>query len=157
MAPLQWNLRYGCRAGRSSTGKESAEALHDASRTYLHITNNNTIIPTITNNLVLDLLPALHTLFDEDLRTRGERLTAKSLELLLVLRKTGAETTKSVSGPNDDRVANDVGSGDSLVLSRSGVGLSAAFADLFHSGREKLTVLRRDDGVDGGTEDLATE
>ena len=63
---LQWRVRTGIGG-------------HFKSITNLHIANSDAVIPAIPYNLVFDLLPALHTLLDKDLRTRSKGFAAQRL------------------------------------------------------------------------------
>lgn len=119
---------------------------------HLHVAHRDTIIPTISHDLILNLLPSLHAFLDEHLRARRKRLLAELPELLLVLRKTTAEPTKRIRRADDDREPDLLRSCNSLVGSRSSRALCASLADLEHGVGEPLPVLRLDDRLDGRTE-----
>ena len=61
--------------------------------TYLHVADSNAVVAAVAHDLVLDLLPALHALLDQDLRAGRERLSAERTQLRFVLRKAGPEAT----------------------------------------------------------------
>ena len=124
---------------------------------YLHVADGDAVVSAIPNHLVLDLLPALHTLLHEHLRASRERLHTQRLELMFVLCETRTEPAKSVGRANDDGVPDSARSHDCLVDRRRGARLRAAFADLCHSAREQLAILGHDDGVDGCSEHLASK
>jgi hypothetical protein len=123
----------------------------------LHVTNSDTVVLGITNDLVLDLLPALHTALNKNLRTGGESLVAEIEKLVFVIGETTAETTKGVGGTHDDREANVLDDMHGLVdvVGRSGFG--TLLANGLHASGKELTILGGDDGVDGSTKDLDTE
>ena len=122
---------------------------------YLHVTDGNAVVPAVTDDLVLDLLPALHTLLDEYLWTCRKRLAAERLELIVVLSEARSETAESVGGTNDDGISDRVRGSDGLFERRRSARLRATLPNLSHGARKELSVLRHDDRVDRRAEDLA--
>jgi hypothetical protein len=131
--------------------------LKGAFNTHLHVTNCDTIVSAVSDDLVLDLLPTLHTLLNEHLGTDGESLVAQLGELLFVLGETGTETTKGKGSSNDDWVADGLGRSSGFWEVDSSGRLGALFTNLLHGPSEHFSVLGGDDGLDRGTEDLDTE
>lgn len=121
---------------------------------YLHITNSNTVIATISYNLVLDFLPALHGPLDKYLRTGSKRFVAQIDKLLLIIGETTPQSTKSVCSTNDDRELNFLHHTQGLFNRRSSCGFGALFTNVFHSSGEELSVFGLDDGIDLGTQNL---
>ena len=123
----------------------------------LHVTNGDTVVLSITDNLVLDLLPALHTALNENLGTGGESLVAEVEKLVLVVGKTTAETTKGVGGTHNDGEANVLDDVHGLVdvVGRSGLG--TLLTDGVHAAGKELTILSGDDSVDRCTKNLDTK
>ena len=76
----------------------------------LHVAADDGVIGGVSHDLVLDLLPSLQTLLNEDLRGEGEGLGSQVSELLLVVRESGSETSQGEGGSEDDGVA-DLGGG----------------------------------------------
>jgi hypothetical protein len=120
----------------------------------LHVTNGNAVVLAITNNFVLDLLPALHTALNKNLRAGGEGLIAEVDVLFHVLGETTAESSKRVGGTDNDGETDLLDGAHGLVEVVGGLGLGARGTNGVHAPCEELTVLGGDDGVDGGTEDL---
>eukprot|EP00158_Paraphelidium_tribonemae_P009904 Partr_v1_DN28995_c0_g1_i1_m25773 len=54
----------------------------------LHVTNGDTVVIDITDNLVLNFLPSLHTTLNQHLRTDGKRLLTQYRQLLGVVCKS---------------------------------------------------------------------
>ena len=124
---------------------------------YLHVADGNTVIPAIPDDLVLDLLPALHTFLDENLWAGSKSFAAERLQLIFILCETGTETAESVCGTNNDGVS-DRGSGeDGFLEVRGGLGLGTLLPDCSHRGCEKLSVLRCDDRLDRRSENADTK
>ena len=67
----------------------------------LHVTNGDTVVEAVANNLVFHLLPTLQTLLDKNLWRERERLVANGCQLLLVVAETRAQTAKSIGSTND--------------------------------------------------------
>lgn len=125
--------------------------------TNLHVANGDAVVPDISNDLVLDLLPALHRLLNQHLRTGRKSLVAKLKQLLVVLCEPGSKSSKSERSSNNDGVADRVGRNERLLEVGSRCRGSALLADLLHRSSEELSVLGRDDRVDLGSEHLAAE
>ncbi|KAI3479544.1 hypothetical protein L1887_58356 [Cichorium endivia] len=122
----------------------------------LHVADSDAVVAAITHDLVLDLLPALHRLFDEHLGRVGKGSSAELAQLLDVVGETGAETAERESGTDDDGEADRLGGSERLVPVVGGGRRGALLADLLHGLGEEVTVLGGDDGVDGRTKDLDT-
>ena len=71
----------------------------------LHIADRDAVVVAVTDDLVLNLLPALEALLDEHLRGEGEGLAAELIQLLLVVAEATAEPPESIGGADDDGVA----------------------------------------------------
>lgn len=120
----------------------------------LHVANSDAVVLAITNNLVLDLLPALHTALNKNLRASGEGLVAEVDVLVHVLGETTAETSKCIGGTNDDGETDLLDGTHGLVEVVGRLGLGTRGTNRVHAPGEELAVLRGNDGVDGSTEDL---
>lgn len=126
-------------------------------RTDLHVADCDAVVVAVTDNFVLDFLPTLHALLNENLRAGSEGFVAERNELLSVLSKTTAQTAERKGSADDDGVANLFGGLDGFVDGNSRARLGAFFTDLFHGLGEVLAILGRDDGVDGCTQNLHTQ
>jgi hypothetical protein len=120
----------------------------------LHVTDSNAVVLAITDNLVLDLLPALHTALNKNLRAGGEGLVAEVNVLFHVLGESTAETSKCVGGTNNDGEADLLNSAHGLIEVVCGLGLGARSTNGVHAPGKELTVFGGDDSVDGSTENL---
>ncbi|GKT92902.1 LOW QUALITY PROTEIN: hypothetical protein Ct61P_10752 [Colletotrichum tofieldiae] len=123
----------------------------------LHVAHRDAVVLRITNNLVLNLLPALHTALDEHLRTGGKGLVAEIEQLGLVVGETTAKTTQGIGGSDNDGEANVLDARHGLVNVASRGRLGTFLANGVHATGEELAVLSGDDGVNGGTQDLDAE
>ena len=74
-----------------------------------------THIRTVTNDLVLELLPALHAALDEHLRGEGERLGREIAQFVRVVGETRAETAECKSRTQNNRVTNLLGSSEGII------------------------------------------
>ena len=123
----------------------------------LHVANSNAVVSSITNNFVLDFLPALHTLFNKNLGTGGESLGTEVLQLIHVVGKSTTQTTKSVGGTDNDWELDFLDNLESFLERRSRCRLGALLVDRFHAACEHFTVFSSDDGIDRSTENLHTK
>ena len=71
----------------------------------LHIADRDAVVVAVTDDLVLDFLPALEALLDEHLGREGEGLAAELVQLLLVVAEATAEPTEGIGRTDDDGVA----------------------------------------------------
>lgn len=126
-------------------------------KTNLHVTDSDAVVFAISDDLVLNLLPTLHRLLDQYLRTRRERLFTKRLELILIVRKSTSQSSQGESRSDDDRVANILGRHRRLFEVDSRRGLCALLSNFLHRPGEQLSVLGGDDGRNLGSEHLASE
>lgn len=125
--------------------------------THLHVTHGDTVVPAISNNFILNLLPTLHTLLDQNLRTSSKGFATQLSQLLHILGKTRTQTTESVSSSNNDGETNSLGGFNCLGQVNGSGRLGALLANLFHSTSKHFSVFGGDDGLDGSTEYLDTE
>ncbi len=72
----------------------------------LHITDSETLVIFIPHYLKLNLLPSLKRLLHKDLRRESEGLSGNGIELSLIVTESRTETSKSISGPQNDRIAH---------------------------------------------------
>ena len=59
----------------------------------LHITDRNTVIEAVTDDLVFDFLPPLETFLDKDLWRERESLTTQLVQLLLIITEATTQTS----------------------------------------------------------------
>lgn len=79
-----------------------------------------THIGRVANNFILQFLPALHTPFDQDLRTETETLRREIPKFIRVVRETRTKTTESECRAKNDGVTNFIGSSESVIDGRHG-------------------------------------
>ena len=92
---------------------------------------NDDVVGSITNDLVLELLPSLETLLDENLGTETETLGGEIPKLVLVLCEAGAESTEGEGGAEDDGVADASGGGEGVLDGRDGDRVGSGNANLW--------------------------
>ena len=122
----------------------------------LHVANGDTVVGSVTNNLVLNLLPALEGLLDENLGGERQRAGGQVTELFGVGSEARTQTTKGVSRPDNDGVANLLGSLESVLDSLDGSRFGNRNINLVQGLGEEVTVFTGLQGLDGGTENLDT-
>ncbi|KAH3666829.1 hypothetical protein OGAPHI_003278 [Ogataea philodendri] len=123
----------------------------------LHVTDSDTVVESITNNLVFNFFPSLHGLLDQDLRRSSEGLLTELDQFLLVISETGSKTTQSVSRTDNDWEANFLDGCQSLFHGGSGLGFGTLLANFVHSSSEQFSIFGGDHGIDLGTKDLNTQ
>jgi len=122
----------------------------------LHIANGDTVVGGIADDFVLNLLPALEGLLNQNLGGKGQRARRQVAQLLGVGSKTGAETTKSVGGTDDNGVADLLGGLEGVVNGPNSNRLGNGDVDLIKSLGEEITVLTGLQGLDAGTQNTDT-
>ncbi|KAK8931984.1 hypothetical protein VCV18_000514 [Metarhizium anisopliae] len=123
----------------------------------LHVADSDTVVLRISDNFVLNFLPALHAALNKHLGTCGKSLIAKVEKFSFVVRKSTAKTTQSVSGTNNDGEANILDNPHGFVNVASRGRLGALLADGVHATGKELTVLSSDDGVNRSTQNFDTK
>ncbi len=107
----------------------------------LHVAHGDAVVVCVTDDLVLDLLPALERLLDQNLGREGQGPGGHVAELLLVVGETGPQATKRIGSADNNGVA-DLGSGiQSLVDRVDGNGLGNRDVDLLKRLGEQISVL----------------
>jgi hypothetical protein len=120
----------------------------------LHVAHGDTVVISVANDLVLDLLPALEGLLDENLGSQRQGARRQITELVGVGSETRAETTKSIGGADNDGVTDLLGGLQSIIDGTDGNGLSNGDVDLVESLGEQVTVLTSLQSLDGSAENL---
>ena len=123
----------------------------------LHITDGNAVVTSVTDDLVLELLPSTKIAIDDDLATVGKGLGGKSLHLSIIRGETRTKTTKSEGSTDEDGVADLVlGNIHGLIHGGGGVGLGNSLVDLSKLLAEDFTILGGLNDIDLRAEDLNT-
>lgn len=120
----------------------------------LHVADGDAVVVCVTDNLVLELLPALEGLFDEDLGREGEGSRGHVSELFLVVGKAGAETTQGVGCTDNDGVADLFGGVEGLVNGADGNGLGNGDVDFLEGLGEQVSVFGKLESSHAGAENL---
>ena len=127
----------------------------DAQRVeVLHITNGDAIVETVAYHLIFHLFPALQAFLNQYLRREREGLLDQCVKFFLIVAETGAQTTKGISGADNDRITQlgcrtaRVGG----VLDR--LALDCLHADLVQALHEQLAVFRIHNGLHGRSQHL---
>jgi hypothetical protein len=122
----------------------------------LHVANSDTVVVSVTDDLVLNLLPALEGLLNKNLGREGQRTRGQVTELLGVGSKARTQTTKGIGRPDDDGVTNLLGGLEGILDSLDGSRLSNGDVDLVQGLGEEITVLTGLQSLDASTKDLDT-
>ena len=122
----------------------------------LHVTDGDTVVVRIAHHFVLNLLPTLQRLFDEDLRRQGQRSRSHVTELFFVVGKTGTETTKGVGSADNDGIPNLVCSIQGLIDGTDGNRVGDRDIDLIEDLGEEISVLAKLEGMDTSAQNLDT-
>src|SRR5271155_770869 len=107
-------------------------------RTYLHITDRNTVSFTVPYDFILNLLPSFHTLLNQHLRTIGERLDTQLPQILFVVCKSTSQSPKSVRRTNNNWIPNTLHSRQRLIEIRCRGRLGTFLFNLSHRLRKKF-------------------
>jgi hypothetical protein len=122
----------------------------------LHVANSDTVVGSVTDDFVLNLLPALERLLDQNLGGEREGARRQIAELIGVGSEAGAQTTESVGRADNDGVTNLLGGLKSIFNGLDGGRFSDGDVNLVQGLGEELTILTGLKGLDAGTEDLDT-
>jgi hypothetical protein len=144
------------RKGLTGSNDDTVTGMDTQRVKVLHVADSDTVVSGVTDDFVLDLLPALEGLLDQDLGSKSQGTRSQILQLLRVLSETGTQTSESVSRTDNDRVANCFSGLQSLVNSVDGDGLSNGDVDLLQSLGEQVTVLTSLEGPDACSENSDT-
>lgn len=98
-----------------------------------------TYISSISNNFVLDLLPAFQRLLNQHLRTQSQRLGRQVSKLILVVGESRSKTSEREGRSEDDGVTDHSRSLESSVDGRHGGRLSSRNVDFFVKTRRVLS------------------
>ena len=120
----------------------------DAQRVEVfHVADRDAIIETVAHYFVFHLLPSLQTLLYENLRREGEGLIAYGDEFLLIVAESRTQSSKGVSGTDDDRITEFCSRCLSLFEGVAGMALDGVDTDFIEPFHEELAVFRVDDGL----------
>ena len=120
----------------------------------LHVADGDAVVGGVADNLILDFLPALQGLLDQDLRGESERPGGHVAELLLVMRESRSKTAQSVGSANDDGVSNNLGGFQSLLNGSDSDRLGDGDVDLSEGLGEEFSVLTGLEGLNWRSQDL---
>jgi hypothetical protein len=108
--------------------------------------NHKAYVGSISNNLVLDLLPSLETLLNQDLGRQAERLGREISKLVLVVGETRTETTEGEGRSKDDRVTDGGSSLEGIVDGSDGGRLSGGNVDLCKAKAKRICSSQQREG-----------
>lgn len=120
----------------------------------LHVADGDAVVGGVADNLILDFLPSLQGLLDQDLRGQSERPSRHVAELLLIMRESRSKTTQSVGSADDDGVSNNLGGFQCLLDGSDSNRLGDGDVNLPESLSEELSVLTGLEGLDWRSQDL---
>jgi len=125
----------------------------DAQRVkILHVAHRDAVVVGVANDLILDLLPALERLLDQDLGGERQGPGGHVPEFLFVIGKPRPKTSKRVSGADDDGVADHLGGLESLLDGVDGDGLGDGDVDLLQCLGKEISILAQLEGTDASTQ-----
>jgi len=107
----------------------------------LHVADSDAVVVGIANHLVLDLLPALERLLNQDLGGECERPGRHVAQLLLVVGETRTKTSERKGSADDDGITNLLGGIESLVDGVDSNRLGDGDVDLLEGLCEHVSVL----------------
>mmetsp|Transcript_18061 Transcript_18061/g.42645 ORF Transcript_18061/g.42645 Transcript_18061/m.42645 type:complete len:263 (+) Transcript_18061:2073-2861(+) len=120
----------------------------------LHVADGDTVVISIAHNFILDFLPPLHALFDEDLRSNRECLAGHLTKVGFVLADTTSKSTKSKGRADHEGESNLLGSFKGFINGISRVRLGNLFVNFIQAIREELTIFSVDHDINLGSENL---
>mmetsp|Transcript_12244 Transcript_12244/g.26463 ORF Transcript_12244/g.26463 Transcript_12244/m.26463 type:complete len:392 (+) Transcript_12244:464-1639(+) len=116
----------------------------DAERVeVLHVAHSDAVVGRVANDLVLDLLPALHRTLDQDLRRARECLLGELAARDLVVGEARPEAAERKRSAHDHRVSDLGGGFDGLLDRCGGVANRDLLVDLTQLLHENVAILRR--------------
>mmetsp|Transcript_72066 Transcript_72066/g.203447 ORF Transcript_72066/g.203447 Transcript_72066/m.203447 type:complete len:1095 (-) Transcript_72066:280-3564(-) len=134
-------LRRGDDNGVAGVGADGVEVLH--------VADGDAVVVGVPNDLVLQLLPALQALVDDDLRAVDQGLGSQLPQLIIIMGEAAAQAAQCKCGTHKDRVADLLRKPNSIL----DVGATSALGDLvaaeLDSLCEELAIFRRHDCLDG--------
>ena len=87
----------------------------DAERVEVfHIADCDAVVEAVTHNFIFHFLPPFKTFLNEHLRRERESLLHKRDEFIAVVAEAAAKTSQGVRGAYDYRIAESVGSRESV-------------------------------------------
>ena len=115
----------------------------------LHVTHGDHVALVVAHDLILDLFPAGDALFHKDLMDGGkaQAVGADLDELFAGLADAAAGAAHGEGGADDDRVADAVGAGQSVLQRFHHLRGDDGLMQLFHGLLEQLAVLGTVDGL----------
>ena len=122
-----------------------------------HVAADQRIVLLVAQHLVLALLPAAQTLFDQDLGAETERAGAQVAQLVLVVGEARAETTERVRRTHNHRVADLARGAQRLGHGRHGLAARDRDVDFVERLHEQVAVLAHAQHVDLRPEHLDAE
>ena len=120
----------------------------------LHVADCDTVVGGIPDDFILDLLPALERLLNQNLRGKSQGARRQVLQLLGVVGESGTQTTKGIGRTDDDRVANSLCGLQCLIDGTNSDGFGDGDVDLLQCLGEKITVLTGLKGLNAGSQNL---
>src|SRR3569833_388767 len=122
----------------------------------LHVADRDAVVIGVTDNLVLDLFPALERLLYQNLRRQGEGAGREIPELLLVVCEPGPKTAQGVGSTHDDGISNFLGGIQSLLNGTNGNRLGNGDVDLIQSASKEVAIFAELKRANARTQDANT-
>ena len=149
-------LVFAVSQGEDRRHSDGIAGVHADRIDVLNRADDNDIVLLVAHQLELVFLPALDAFLDQDLVGRGimDSRACDAVQLVLVMRDAGAESTHGEARADDQRIAEFLGDLVHFLKGVRDVGTRGFSAGLLHDLLEELTVLATIDGVEGSADQL---
>jgi len=141
-------------AEKQKTKKKEKKKKAIEKEVNLHVTDSNAVIIDISDNLILNLLPALHWLLNQNLRGDSKAFLTKLNQLLLVITEARAKSSKGVGGSHNDRVTHHLGCLRRLFDRRGWGAFGALLSNAQHRLGKQFSIFGQNNRLDGGSKNL---
>mmetsp|Transcript_71241 Transcript_71241/g.189433 ORF Transcript_71241/g.189433 Transcript_71241/m.189433 type:complete len:233 (-) Transcript_71241:1460-2158(-) len=130
-------------------GDDNGVTRVDAHRVkVLHVAHRDAVVVGVAHHLVLELLPALQALVNNDLRAVDQGSLHQCTKLGFVVRETAAQATQGEGSPHQHWVADALGGIRSFIDCHAARALCHLVPAIIHCLRKELAVLGREDCLD---------
>ena len=125
----------------------------DAQRVkVLHVTDRDTVVEAVANDLIFYLLPTFKTLLDQYLRRERESLLGQAVQFVLVVSETTTEATQGVGGTDDNRITQVGSRAAHLLYVLASLAINGLDVYLVELLNKKFAVFSIHDGLDRSTQ-----
>ncbi|GKT75685.1 hypothetical protein ColTof4_08108 [Colletotrichum tofieldiae] len=140
--------------GLTGSNDDTVSGVNAQGIEVLHVANSNAVVVRVTDDLILNLLPALQRLLDQDLGRQSQGAGSHVAKLLLVVCETGTQTTERVGGTDDNGISDLLGGIKSLLNGSNSDRLGNRDVDLVEGASEEVAILTGLKSLDAGSQNL---